>query len=138
MSPAMIALGLVLASAGVASAFPTGEQFDLDPLVDDGAGGIAFDGAPRFAGHTCDVCHTGAARTIALRLESDHPELFTTGWKPNQQYHLRVVMQNEHAGLELKAFGDNCGFFADGPDAERAGAVARWKAVVASRADLDL
>ena len=37
-----------------------------------------------------------------------------------------------------RTFGDNFGFFADGPEAERAGAVGRWKAVVASRADLDL
>lgn len=37
-----------------------------------------------------------------------------------------------------RTFGDNFGFFADGPEAERAGAVARWQAVVSSRADLDL
>ncbi|MBL8913739.1 MAG: FrgA protein [Archangium sp.] len=37
-----------------------------------------------------------------------------------------------------RTFGDNFGYFADGPEAERAGAVARWKAVVSSRADLDL
>ena len=37
-----------------------------------------------------------------------------------------------------RTFGDNFGFFADGPEAERAGAVTRWKAVVSSRGDLDL
>lgn len=37
-----------------------------------------------------------------------------------------------------RTFHDNFGFFADGPDAERAAAVARWRAIVASRPDLDL
>ena len=37
-----------------------------------------------------------------------------------------------------RTFGDNFGYFADGPEAERAGAMARWRAVVASRSDLDL
>jgi HEAT repeat protein len=37
-----------------------------------------------------------------------------------------------------RTFGDNFGFFADGPEVERAGAVSRWKAVVSSRSDLEL
>lgn len=37
-----------------------------------------------------------------------------------------------------RTFGDNFGFFADGPDAERAGAVSRWRAVVQSRPELEL
>jgi hypothetical protein len=37
-----------------------------------------------------------------------------------------------------RTFGDNFGYFADGPEAERAGAVERWQAVVASRQDLEL
>lgn len=37
-----------------------------------------------------------------------------------------------------RTFGDNFGYFADGPEREREGAVARWKNVVASRSDLDL
>jgi hypothetical protein len=37
-----------------------------------------------------------------------------------------------------RTFGDNFGFFADGPETERAGAVSRWRAIVASRTDLDL
>jgi len=94
----------------VAAAFPTGSQFDLDPLTQDGAGGIAFTGAPRWSGHTCAVCHTDTPGRISLRLESDHPELFTSGWKPSMQYHLRVVLQNEWAALQYQAAGDNCGF----------------------------
>jgi hypothetical protein len=93
-----------------AAAFPTGTQFDLDPLTADGAGGIAFTGAPRWSGHTCVVCHTDTPGRIGLSLQADHPELFTTGWKPGMQYHLRVVLQNEWAGVQYKAAGDNCGF----------------------------
>lgn len=37
-----------------------------------------------------------------------------------------------------RTFGDNFGYFADGPEREREGAVARWKNVVASRSDLEL
>jgi HEAT repeat protein len=37
-----------------------------------------------------------------------------------------------------RTFGDNFGYFADGPDAEREGAVSRWRAVVASRLDLEI
>jgi Synergist-CTERM protein sorting domain-containing protein len=101
---------LVLALARAAYAFPTGSQFDLDPLTSDGAGGIAFDGAPRFSGHTCEVCHTGAEKRIGARIEADKPELFTQGWLPNQQYHLRVVLTDAHAAMDAQAAGDACGF----------------------------
>lgn len=37
-----------------------------------------------------------------------------------------------------RTFGDNYGYFADGPDAERGPAVARWRAIIAARPDLDL
>lgn len=93
-----------------AIAFPTGEQFDLDPLKEDGAGGIAFDGAPRFAGHTCAVCHTDAPGRIGLRLESDKPDLFIDGYKPSTQYHLRVVIEGAWAASKYTADGDKCGF----------------------------
>jgi hypothetical protein len=104
------ALAITAAITSTAHAFPTGRQFDLDPLTSDGAGGIAFDGAPRFAGHTCTVCHTDTPGRIGIRLEADHPELFSDGWKPKMQYHLRVVLENEWAGVQFKAAGDNCGF----------------------------
>ena len=63
----MLARDRVVLAAAIAHAFPTGEQFDLDALDEDGAGGIAFDGAPRFAGHTCAVCHTGARQAGSAR-----------------------------------------------------------------------
>ncbi|MDB4957414.1 MAG: hypothetical protein JWO36_4983 [Myxococcales bacterium] len=103
-------IALAVAHGSAAYAFPTGAQFDLDPLKADGGGGIAFDGAPRWSSHTCAVCHTDPPGIVGLRLESDHPELFTDGWKPQQQYHLRVVLTNEWAGVQYQTFGDACGF----------------------------
>ncbi len=104
------AAALLVALAGTARAFPTGDQFDLKPIEEDGAGGIAFDGSPRWAGHTCAVCHTGAPGRIGLKIEADHPELFTDGWKPGQQYHLRVVLEHTWANEANRGAGDNCGF----------------------------
>ncbi len=98
-----------------ASAYPTAFQFDQDPVAGDGGGGIPFDGAPRWTEHTCEVCHTGAPHTISIALESDHPELFTTGWVAKQQYHLRVKLLNEWAGLKYIANGDSCGRISDVP-----------------------
>lgn len=100
---------LVIATAGDAAAFPTGNQFDMDPLKSDGAGGIAFDGSPRWTHHDCAACHTDPPGIIGLSLESDHPELFTDGWKASQQYHLRVVLDREWAGIQYQKNGDMCG-----------------------------
>jgi uncharacterized protein (TIGR03382 family) len=47
---------------------------------------------------------------VKLRIEADHPEMFTDGWKPNQQYHLRVVLEATWANEANRAAGDNCGF----------------------------
>jgi uncharacterized protein (TIGR03382 family) len=96
--------------AALSCGFAAGPQFDLDPVMSDGGGGIAFDGAPRWISHTCAVCHTNAPGQISIDLEADHPELFTTGYQSGMQYHLRVVMNGEHEGLAFKASGDNCGF----------------------------
>ena len=106
----LIRIALVItALAGVASAHSAGAQFDQNPMTQAGNGGIVFDGAPRFSGHTCNVCHVDAPGLIHIRLESDHPELFTDGWKPKMQYHLRVVLVDEWAGVANNANGDNCG-----------------------------
>lgn len=51
-----------------------------------------------------------------------------------QDFELRLAAIEEVS----RTFGDNFGFFADGPLAERAAAVSRWRAVVQSRAELDL
>jgi uncharacterized protein (TIGR03382 family) len=109
-----IALAVAVIAAGrTAHAFPTGNQFDQDALAHDGGGGIAFDGAPRFTGHTCADCHTDPPGKIGVRLEADHPEMFTDGWKPDMQYHLRVVLLNEWAAVDQQAKGDGCGFNVD-------------------------
>ncbi|HTR51030.1 MAG TPA: DUF4266 domain-containing protein [Kofleriaceae bacterium] len=104
---------LVIVAAALAArdayAFPTGLQFDLDPVMNDGAGGIAFNGAPRWTNHACDVCHTNTPGIIGLGLEADHPELFTTGWQGGMQYHLRVQLLNEWADAQNQKAGDNCG-----------------------------
>jgi len=106
-----LALVLVLLLApATAAAFPTGEQFDLDALNEDGAGGIAFTGSPRFQGHTCAVCHADAPHRIGLSLQADKPELFTEGWEPSTQYHLRVVIEDAWAASQFTADGDRCGF----------------------------
>ncbi len=106
------ALALWLALSGNAYAFSTGNNFDMDPLTSDGAGGIAFDGAPRFTLHTCEVCHTNAPHLVGLKLESDDASVFSDGWQANKQYHMRVLLQNEHAGAQYASLGDNCGFAA--------------------------
>lgn len=73
-----------------------------------------------------------------------------TGWWARARELRRIewlveALDAEEFDLRLSAieelsrtFGDNFGYFADGPEAERAGALHRWKAVVASRTDLDL
>lgn len=107
------AIAIVVLLAGTAYGFPTGNQFDLDPVSNDGAGGIAFDGSPRWTGHACDVCHTSAPHKIGLALQADRPELFTSGWVAGQQYHLRVVLLDEWAAVQYQPAGDNCGFALD-------------------------
>ena len=105
------ALAAALAAVpATAHAFPTGEQFDLDPMLEDGAGGVAFTGAPRWTGHTCAVCHTGGAHAVGLRLEAEPASLFSDGWKPNTTYHLRVVLRDAKAAGAATALGDDCGF----------------------------
>ena len=97
--------GLTLA-APRAHAFPTGDQFDMDPLEEDGAGGVAFTGAPRWAGHTCAVCHTGAPGRIGLILQADPVDLFDGGYAPGSVYRLRVVLTNQWAARSAAALGD--------------------------------
>jgi len=119
-----------LAVPSVAHAFPTGDQFDYDPLQGgtfnqpgdcdkafdpnnkkecEGGGGVVFDGAPRFAGHTCAVCHVDAPGRVGLRLEADDPAIFTDGYQPGKTYKLRVILQGQWAGVEYLANKDNCG-----------------------------
>lgn len=73
-----------------------------------------------------------------------------TGWWARSRDQRRIewlvaALDSDDFELRLSAieelsrtFGDNFGFFADGPAAERAGAVSRWRAVVQSRPELEL
>jgi hypothetical protein len=103
------ALAILLALAGTAHAFDTGTNFDDDPVKKDGAAGVTFTGSPRFTGHTCEVCHTDAPHQIGLQVQADDESLFSDGWKPNKQYHMRVVLLNEHEAADLQPIGGNCG-----------------------------
>ena len=89
--------------------FSYGPNFDSDPIKGEGGAGIVFTGAPRWTAHTCDVCHTDAPHQVGLRLESDDPSLFDTGWSANKQYHMRVVLLNEHEGTQYQKYGSMCG-----------------------------
>jgi hypothetical protein len=106
----LMTAAIALATPVGARAFPTGEQFDHDPMIQDGAGGIAFTGAPRWAGHTCAVCHNGGPKQVGLRLEAEPASLFADGWKPHVSYHLRVVLQHATLAGGSTALGDQCGF----------------------------
>lgn len=103
------AVALVALLAGTAAAFPTGEQFELDALTEDGGGGVAFTGAPRWAGHACEVCHLDAPHQIGLALESDRPAVFVDGYEPGVVYRLRVAIEDEWAAAAQAAVGDACG-----------------------------
>jgi MYXO-CTERM domain-containing protein len=102
-------VALILLAPAAAAAYPTGFQFDQDAVTSDGAGLVAFTGAPRWAGHTCDVCHTDPPRRIGLRLEANPVDIFATGYIPGATYQLRVVLLGEWAGLDAAAAKDACG-----------------------------
>ena len=75
MTRISMALSIVLALVpATAAAFPTGEQFDLDALKEDGGGGIAFTGAPRFQGHTCAVC-ASCCQVVAINSFEPLPQV---------------------------------------------------------------
>ncbi|HVV82680.1 MAG TPA: DUF4266 domain-containing protein [Kofleriaceae bacterium] len=114
MRAAALTAAAALLAAGAAPrsarAFPAGSQFDLDALTDNGAGGVAFTGAPRFAGHTCSVCHTDPAGQVGVHLGADPADLFDRGYAPGETYHLQVTITGAHAAASRTAAGDDCGF----------------------------
>lgn len=102
------ALAAALAAPRVAEAFPTGFQFDDDPVTGDGAGGVAFTGAPRFAGHDCAVCHVDPTRQVGVSFDADPVDIFSNGYVPGQQYRMRVRLLREHAAADFLPAGDYC------------------------------
>lgn len=106
-----VALAAALAAGpSAAQAYPTGSQFDADPLTQDGAGGLLFTGAPRFTGHACEVCHLSPPRRIGVTVEAPAEDLplFDTGYQPGKTYPLRVSLTGEWAGRRYRG-GDSCG-----------------------------
>ncbi len=97
------------AGASAAHAYPTGFQFDSDPVTEDGGGGVVFTGAPRWAGHDCSVCHTDGPGRVGVTLEADPASLFVNGYQPGATYKMRVVLENNLTALEFAQLGDNCG-----------------------------
>jgi len=100
--------GLVAGAPAVA-AFPTGTQFDLDALSEDGGGGRSFAGGPSEANLTCAVCHTDGPERVGIRLEADQEEMFRDGYRPDRGYRMRVVLLRDWAAHAESAFGDDCG-----------------------------
>jgi hypothetical protein len=102
-------VGALLCGAGrLASAYPLGSQFDASAIDSDGGGGVLFTGAPRFAGHACEVCHVGAPGRISAGVETptDEAELLAHGFRPGTTYHLRVHLFGEWAGIAFRGQKD--------------------------------
>jgi hypothetical protein len=104
---ALLVLVPVALATGTAYAWPTGEQFDGDPVSEGGGGGNAFTGSTRHARHDCAVCHTDPPRTLRLTVEADPVALFD-GYKPGATYKMRVKLRGEHAAVSSLALGDAC------------------------------
>jgi hypothetical protein len=105
---ALLALVLLLAGARSAWAWPTGGQFDGDPVSEGGGGGLSFSGSPRSAGHDCAVCHTDPPRRVRMAIDADPVALFDQGYQPDATYKLRVRLLGEHAAVDALAVGDRC------------------------------
>jgi hypothetical protein len=104
---ALLVPALLVLAAGTAHAWPTGEQFDGDPVSEGGGGGHAFTGATRQARHDCAVCHTDPARTLRFTVEASPVSLFD-GYQPGATYEMRVKLRGEHAAVDSLALGDAC------------------------------
>jgi hypothetical protein len=84
-----------------ARAFPTGSQFDSDPISSAGGGGVHFTGGPGFPLGTCSSCHQDGPQRVGVVLEADDPSLFSAGYAPRHLYRMRVVLQGEGRGLDF-------------------------------------
>jgi MYXO-CTERM domain-containing protein len=95
-----------LCVAAPARAFDVASQFFSPAGVADtatlgaSAQGVYFTGAPRWSGLDCSSCHVGGPQKVTLRIGSDDPTLFTSGYEPGHTYELEVSIGNETEGLE--------------------------------------
>lgn len=106
MSRAIVALASVAACLALvparAHAYLDGARF-VDPVLEGGAGGRFFTGAPG-DGYGCVVCHGGGG-TAAVTIEG----LPEGGWAPGERYDLSVVFPegSRSAGAVLEIADEN-------------------------------
>lgn len=109
---------ILLATALVpapALAYRDGARF-VEPVLEGGAGGRFFSGAPR-DGYGCAVCHEGAAASVTVE------GIPSAGWDPGATYDLSVIFpagaRSVGAVLEVASEeGDGVGDLELVPDAE--------------------
>ncbi|MBL8919535.1 MAG: FrgA protein [Myxococcaceae bacterium] len=112
----------------------------------------AIDGLINLTGSEDELVATSAAEALKEITRANHgpnPRGWTA-WYARARSLRRLewlldALASDEFDLRLSAieelsrvFGDNYGFFADGPPAERLAALEQWQAVVASRPDLDI
>lgn len=112
----------------------------------------SIDGLINLAGSEDELCAQSAADALKeiTRAGFGTDPAAWTGWWARAREKRRIewlveALAADDFDLRLssieelsRTFGDNFGFFADGPASERTQAMSRWQAVVASRQDLDL
>lgn len=112
----------------------------------------AIDGLINLTGSEDDLCATSAAealKEVTRAAFGTNPRAWTAWWASARSRRriewLVEALASDDFDLRLSAieelsrtFGDNHGFFADGPREERNASVARWQEVVTSRPDLEL
>ncbi len=112
----------------------------------------AIDGLINLTGSEDELCATSAAEALKEVTRASfgtNPRAWTAWWASARSRRriewLVEALSSDDFDLRLSAieelsrtFGDNHGFFADGPREERANSVARWLEVIAGRPDLEL
>jgi len=112
----------------------------------------AIEGLINLTGSEDELCATSAAEALKEVTRASfgtNPRDWSAWWAGASSKRriewLVEALGSDDFDLRLSAieelsrtFGDNHGFFADGPRDERAESVGRWQEVVASRADLEL
>jgi HEAT repeat protein len=112
----------------------------------------AIDGLINLTGSEDELCATSASealKEVTRAAFGTNPRAWTAWWASARSRRrlewLVEALGSDDFDLRLSAieelsrtFGDNHGFFADGPKDERNAAIGRWQEVVTSRPDLEL